>query len=194
MSYYNSLFRDFPEISGLNVRGRSFSDGPINMEFSSACITLDKISELYKYNIESYEAEVLATTDGQPFFVKKAYGKGYIYTLLYPLEKMLSEKTGAFSDSSLPDYDAIYREIVKDVDINKCIDTDSRFIRTTEHIIDESNRYVVAINFSDEKQKCRLKIKDGWKVSEQYYNPFVLETLELDCNDAAIFKISKGRN
>ena len=191
MSYYNSLFRDFPEISGLKVRGRSFADGPLNMEFADDSITLDKITELYKYTIESCDGEVRATADGQPVFVKKAYGKGYIYTLLYPLEKMLSEKPGAFSDSSLPEYSSIYREIVKDADINKCIDTDSRFIRTTEHIIDESSRYVVAINLSDEIQKCKLIIKKGWEISEQYYNTSVSGELELVCNDAAIFKISK---
>ena len=193
MSYYNSLFRDFPEISGLTVRNRSFADGPIDLEINSDCIRLDKISELYKYNIESCDADVLAVSDGQPIFVKKAYGKGFIYTLLYPLEKMLSEKPGAFSNGILPQYDMIYREVIKDSDINKLVDTDSRFIRTTEHIIDEENRYIVAINFSDEKQKCNLLIKEGWKVSQQYYNSFTSDALELDCNDAAIFKISKKK-
>ena len=191
ISYYNSLFRDFPEISGLKVRGRRFADGPLNMELGEDCIVLDKISELYKYNIESCDGEVLVAADGQPVFVRKSYGKGNIYTLLYPLEKMLSEKPGGFSDSTLPKYNAIYREFVKNVDINKCIDTDSRFIRTTEHIIDELNRYVVAINLSDEKQKCKLIVMDGWEISEQYYNPSVSGELELVCNDAAIFKISR---
>lgn len=191
MSYDNSLFRDFPEISGLKVRGRIFATAPIRTEIHGKCMTLDQINGLYQYNIESCEAEILAVSDGQPIFVKKSYGKGYIYTLLYPLEKMLSEKPGAFSNPTLPRYDIIYREVVTESDINKCIDTDSRFIRTTEHIIDESNRYIVAINLSDEKQTCHLHLKAGWKVSEEYYHPSVSDELELDCNDASIFKISR---
>ena len=190
MSYHNSLFRDFPELSGLKVRGRSFATSPINMEMGTEVISLDKISELYKYNIESCDADVIATAEGQPVFVKKAYGKGYIYTLLYPLEKMLAEKPGAFSDDSLPKYDAIYREVVKGLDVNKFVDTNSRFIRTTEHIIDDENRYVIAINLSGEKQKCGLTIESGWEISEKYYNAFESEELELDSNDASIFKIS----
>ncbi|MCR4718644.1 MAG: hypothetical protein K5768_03335 [Firmicutes bacterium] len=191
MSYYNSLFRDFPEISGLKVSGRCLADSHISMEMDLDCILLDRINELYKYNIESCYADVIAISDTQPIFVKKAYGRGYIYTLLYPLEKMLSEKAGAFSDDLLPRYDKIYREVMKSVHSERCIDSDSRFIRTSEHIIDESNRYIVAINFSDEKQKCNLLIDDNWRISEQYYNTFERKTLELESNDAAIFKISK---
>ena len=187
------MLRDFPEISGLTVRGKGCASGPLKMEFGSENIILDKVNELYKYDIEACEGEVIATADGQPIFVKHPYGKGYVYTLLYPLEKMLSEKPGVFSDCSLPEYSKIYREVVKNCDINKYVDTDSRFIRTTEHIIDESNRYIVAINFSDESQKCKLILKDGWEVSEKYYNSFDLNELELSCNDAAIFKISKSK-
>lgn len=106
---------------------------------------------------------------------------------------MLSQKPGVFSDNSLPQYDKIYREVVKNCDINKYVDTDSRYIRTTEHIIDESNRYVVAINYSDERQKCKFILKDGWEIAEQYYNSFASNELELNCNDAAIFKISKSK-
>ena len=193
MSYHNSLFRDFPEISGLTVRTRCFADAPMNLEMGSECITLDKVNELYRYDIEECGEEVLGTSDNQPVFVKKAYGKGIIYTLLYPLEKMLADKTGAFSNDELPRYDLIYREVVKGLNTDKCVDTDSRFIRTTEHRIDEENRYIVAINFSDEKQKCRITLKNGWSISEQYYNSFESDELELGCNDAAIFKITRNK-
>ena len=190
MSYDNSLFRDFPEISGLKVRSRSFATTPLCMQMGDESILLDKVSELYQYDIESCDSQVIATDGERPVFVKQTYGKGAIYTLLYPLEKMLSTKPGAFSDATLPNYDHIYREVMKDVVSDKKVDTNSRFIRTTEHIIDENNRYVVAINFSDEEQTCELLLSDGWNISEQYYNPFENNAVTLRTNDAAIFKIT----
>ncbi len=191
MSYHNSLFRDFPEISGLSIRGKHFATSSVTMNLNGEEMLLDKVSELNQYEVQSCDSKVLATADAQPIFVKQPYGKGCIITLLYPLEKMLSEKSGAFSDVTLPQYDKIYREIAKNSKNVKKIDTDSRFIRTTEHSIDDCNRYVVAINFSDETQSANFILEDGWCVTEQYYNSLESGFVTLVSNDAVIFKISK---
>ncbi|UKI37224.1 MAG: hypothetical protein L6V93_03305 [Clostridiales bacterium] len=42
--------------------------------------------------------------------------------------------------------------------IERTADCDNRFIRFTEHIIDENSRYVLAVNYNNKPESAALKI------------------------------------
>lgn len=190
MSYGSALVRKFPETSGLTMHSREAMLKDVKLSMGDNLLPLVKMNDAYSYNVEECDAEVIGTVDSNPFFVKKQHGKGYIYTLMYPLEKMLSKSTGAFHFDDTPRYDSIYREINRDL-TERVVDTDSKYIRPTEHIIDDNNRYIVAINYSSKQKTAKLILKHGWQVCETYYNNCENGLIELQQGDALIMKVTK---
>ena len=188
MSYGSALFRDFDAISGLTVKSREGYDGSVFMHMDNKDFEFKKIDKVYKYNIESCESEVLGEACGNPFYVRKQHGKGEIYTLLYPIEKMLTEQAGAFHNEALVQYDLIYRKFAGKGK-KHIADTDSRFIRITEHPVDENTRYIVAVNYSDKDRTANLILDPEWKVEEVFTGNCEANILSIPACDGVILRV-----
>lgn len=184
------LFRDFPEITGVNVAYREQVDAVKNVNLESAILP---IKTTYFLKPESYKAQVLAKDEnGEGVFFKHQYGKGYVYLLTLPLEKYLANNNGAFFKENQPPYDIIYRQIAKDANVCRIADSNHPFVRLTEHKIDENSRYVFAINYNNTQTDAKISFSDEYSVETIFGNEITKGILHLRENDGALFKLAKN--
>ena len=109
-----------------------------------------------------------------------------------PLEDYLAKRKGAFFKENEPEYDRIYREVAKCAGVERLIDSDSPFVRFTEHSISDKECFVMAINYSNKIQNVKITVKDGYSVSTVFGSEIKNGTLEIGANDAALYKIKMG--
>lgn len=180
----NTLFRRIPELTGLTIASRE--------QGGQEKVTLDgeefMLGGNYRYNIESIAdtCEVLATgEDGRPVFVKNRYGKGYIYFLTFPLEMQLSERHGCFADDAKP-YFRFYEKFAADASSARAVRSLSRSVLTTEHIIGENRRLIIALNYSDSDSDAGFELSDGWKLVKYHRGGKAVPA-----HDAVIFEVTK---
>ncbi len=126
-------------------------------------------------------AEVLLRNEaGNPVMLKNKYGKGTVYFVNIPMERLAFEGVDLYN--TLPYY-KIYREIAKDVIENKVIVVDDRNIGITVNPISHDECYVTMLNYSDKTIKPEAKIKEGWEIKEVVYGD--INEIPL-CNGAII--------
>lgn len=116
--------------------------------------------------LSSVGAEVLAKNEeGNIVFSKNKYGKGTIYFLNFPLERMLYDKYAAFNDTL---WYKIYEIVGENVLKNKIVVSKNPQIVTTLHKLNSDKFVVCAVNYSDKNQKNELVVKDGWVLEPVY--------------------------
>ena len=192
LSLGDTLFRWIPELTGLTVRYRERSSKPDALLFENEKMP---IGEGYLYTVEKADCEVLARAeDGRPVFVRRAYGRGWIYLLTTPVEKMLSRKPGAFHDPDAPRYEKIYRKVMEKALSQRVADFDNRLVRMTEHPFTETDRLLVMINYSDRIQEGSLQLNAHWHITECYYGGIKSTTLKIPANDAVVLRIQMNEN
>jgi len=143
-----------------------------------------------KYVIDPLKNTVLAKEpDGNPVFLKSAYGKGFIYLLTFPIESNLTTLTGAF-DKGQPPYANIYKEIAAPLIKERVLTQNNSFIGTTEHSISNNEKVIVLINYSTEDITVFPSIKNGWTTINALYGNYVSEkSLTIKANDALILSL-----
>ena len=145
-----------------------------------------------RYTVEDVNAEVLARdAEGTPVLFMKQHGKGKIFFSLYPLEADAAARSGVFYKEGMPRYDQVYRMLADAAGAERAVDTDSPFVRATEHKIDDNKRYVVLINYSQSPQKANVFVSGG-KLTSVYGSEIEDGVLCLREHDAAIFMYEKG--
>ncbi|MBE5772041.1 MAG: hypothetical protein E7336_11800 [Clostridiales bacterium] len=179
-----SLFRRIPEITGVTVAWREIVQK--NTVVSVAGEELPVTTPVC-YQVESVDAEILGTdSEGTPVFFKKAWGKGQIYFSLIPFELNAALRPHVFHGDKDIDYSVIYREIAKSLESKKVADSDSPFIRLTEHPVDEKSRYIVAVNYNYKPEKAKITVKGG-KLTPVHGAEIQDGVLSMRENDGAIF-------
>ncbi len=189
MSADTGLFRDIPEITGVNIAYREQINSSKNICLGENIIP---INATFFFKPESYDAEVIATDEnGEGVFFKHRYGKGFVYFLTLPLEKHLSKAVGAFFLEDCPRYDKIYREIARAAGIQRTADSEDSFIRFTEHRIDDNLLYLFAINYSNSPRSAKISFSEKYRVETVFGNGIMEGVLTLGENDGALFKLIK---
>lgn len=130
ISMDNAFLTDFEEVTGLKITDSRASHCEGNM----GTLKFRRNSTLY---LVSTGAEVLAEENGNPLFTVHKYGKGTVYYLNFPLEKMLLGEDDAFDG----DYYKIYCKIFG-TESNPTLG------------ITENGDYKVVINYTDTEQQC----------------------------------------
>ncbi len=103
-------------------------------------------------------AEVLAkSTDGEPFFFRHRYGKGYVYTLGFPLEEMVQGACGGFNGDAW----RIWRTICP---VTRLVETASPAVNASEHFFSADRCAAVIVNNGAEAYSDVPKLTTGWKV------------------------------
>ena len=185
----NCLFRQVPEIMGVQAAWRECV--PFDTEIRVNGETLPVRAPI-RYTLEDVNAEVLAhDAEGTPVLFMKPHGQGKIVFSLYPLEADAAARPGVFYKEGMPRYDTVYRMLADMAGVKRAVDTDSPFIRATEHKIDESRRYIFFINYSELPQTAKVTVNGGRLTA--VYGPAIADgVLRLRENDAAIFTYEKG--
>ncbi|MBQ9097872.1 MAG: hypothetical protein IJY50_00385 [Clostridia bacterium] len=189
ISLGQGLFRMAPMLTGCHFASREKGVS----ETVSLGDTLLRITGDYKYNVEDAGgAEVLATgQDGRPVYVRHAYGKGSIYFATVSPEKSLNADAYAFRRSDGANFAQWYRVFADTAPTKKVLDTDHPLIRGTEHVAQDGTRYGVLINYAEEPQDCRLRLADGWCVTQSFGGQLCGDHLSLDACAAMVLEMKR---
>jgi hypothetical protein len=181
----------FPEFTGLRVH--SYTRGTFNDVITMKVTGNDmKISTGKKCILQAETAKILAVDqDGNPAFTCNNFGNGRIFYLNYPLEKFLATQPGVFDGDNKNEYREIYNEIRKSIASSKVLLTSSRKVGFTEHIVDETTRLIIAVNYFPSVESITIELKEGWKISKTFYGKNSGNMIELQPDDAVVFSVVK---
>lgn len=147
------LYRDHrPRTDTVTING---TEVPLECERSMTCETTD--------------AEVIArTADGRIAFARCRRGAGEVYTLLYPIEKLAATVPGVVDGEGARNMQLFYRALgLRSPE--KCACVDSPTVGITEHIIDDSRRVLILVNYEPDDACVTLELKDGFRIKALEY-------------------------
>lgn len=128
-------------------------------------------------------AEVLAYDDqNNPAISKYRYGKGTVYFVNFPLERMLLTEHYGFDSNRY----VVYKELLADCRKDHIADAENPYVSATQHFT-ENGGYCVFVNYSDQPQKINMQIKNGYTVDKVYCG----NTEELEPFGAAVISFKK---
>lgn len=187
----SGLIRSIPEITGISIAYRERINAVRTISFDGQKLP---VNTEYMYKIESSDAEILATDEtNEPVFFKYRLGKGTVYFLTLPLEKHLGTQLGAFFKDDIPNYSVIYRELAAESGAERVADCDNRFIRLTEHRIDENSLYIFAINYNNREEQADLILNGSYDIEVLFGEGFNSGKLSINNNDGILLKAVKKR-
>ena len=125
---------------------------------------------------------LLKDSNEQPILVEQTYGKGKVYYLNFPLEKMLLTQSEAFSKH----YHLIYKKIFSNLLKSKLVTVQNSFIGVTEHY-DTTGAYIILINYSSSNQPIECEIKSEYYISDIIYGS-INEILAYECSIVRLCK------
>jgi len=173
ISNENAFFTQFEQFIGNSVLENE------NVNVSGEFILNGEKIEYKHYKhfkLRTTTAKVLAVDNkGDPILTVNNYGKGKVYYLAYPIEKMLCEKNRAFDGNA----HKLYEYILKDIIDHKDVTSDNSKIGITQN-----GNIITVINYSDKTVDTCLKLNNK-KIKKVYYgNTELLEPCE-----AVVFSI-----
>lgn len=148
----NVYMPQFEQLTGLKVIDTDENSG--SFKFNLAQNTFEAETEK-RFILKSTSAEILAQYMENVVLARNKYGSGEVYYLNFPLEKNLINKSYAFDNN----YYQIYNYMFSGVE--HIAASDNPYIGITEHI-DGNEGYIVAINYSGERQKVNLSINRSY--------------------------------
>lgn len=190
LSLDTALFREIPEITGVCSHARYLRNKITEMILDDAVLPLESKTT---YHLEPKTAESIASdSNGEPVFFRNRYGKGFVFFTQFPVEKMLQNRPGFFYEEEVPPYEKLYKQLLSEVSPKRIAQTDNHFILLTEHIVDETKRYLFAINFSDKEQTTTLKLPKENRISVIWGTKYANDTITLKAGDGIL--LVAGRN
>lgn len=174
------MLTTFERLSGLKSAGmqKDSSKHIMNLDGESLPFSYEQ-----KYLLSSIGAEVLSEDkDGTVIFSRNKIGKGYIYLLNFPLEKIIWNEAEVFTDRNRP-YFKIYSKLCEGMELGKIAVSKNPDIGVTQHRQDDGSYIVVAINYTDKPLVPELDFM-GHTATVLYGKPDII-----DACDAAIFKV-----
>lgn len=162
ISFDGGQITDFPDVVGAESMGfMSNSSHRLSIDGEEIPYTCREIL------LNPKTAEVIFTNEeGNPVLLKNKYGKGSIYFLNLPMERIVYEGTNLYE--TLPFY-KIYREVAKNVIQDKIITASNKGIGVTINPLSENKSYVTLLNYSHRTIVPQISLKDGWKIKETIY-------------------------
>jgi len=174
----------------MQVVSRTSAPQTVKADFGGFSLSLRRpTSPVY----ESVGAEVLAKDgNGSPIFFRNRYGKGTVYTLCLPLERLLHGAVGGY------DCDAwrIYKTVL---DVPQLFSAGSRDVMASVHRESDSKAFVVVVNNSPRPFEGRPAVADGWRVTASATDAperaSVKDgTLRLDANSGILLTVEANSN
>ena len=163
---------EFSQFTGLHIKDSENARENGEMEFEGSTLAFTRQR---RFVIEAVEAEVIACDNlGMPCFTVQQYGKGEVYYLNFPLEKMLSGMKDGFET----EYFRIYRRFFRNALAQRTVVSENPYVGVTEHPA-EDGVYAVLVNYSGKAQHSGLRLGKGCRVARaDYGNPEKLAPYE----------------
>ena len=162
ISLGDTLISGFESMSGLEVRTRRIPAAPDKVSLAGREFSLTPSAKL---DLKATTAEVLATDEnGVPVMAKNSYGKGFVYTLAYPLEYYAAKTPGAISGENEKHYHKFYEAIDTLRSENKVATAEPCGIGMTEHTVNDSEKILVFVNYTPRSTTTSVKL-NGYALS-----------------------------
>ncbi len=186
VSVGDTLMRDFEELTGIELCARYAQTKSASLETNGSKLTLNPI---WSYKAESVNAEILAKdAEGNPLFVKHAYGKGTVYFLASALEMQLMKDKSPFFNENSEDYYKIYELCGKDILKNRAVRSNDRYINVSEHPINDNEKIVIAINNDIKERVFAPELCGSFEICEV----FTGDIRSIEKNGAVVFKVKRS--
>lgn len=170
MSMDEPYLPHFEEVFGARVvtrtadgRGRAYrmaaEGGEVELSFNPT----------WQYAMESTRAAVLGkSAEGNPVFFECAYGKGKVFLLAFPLEKLMMDAQASFQSPATREAWRIYRTISRHAGRGKVFSPVHPLVTSTEHFVDGNQRIAVLVNNGPEAFSGLVPVIGPWKLSESH--------------------------
>ncbi len=177
------LLTDFESSFGVVSEGMETGVGRHSMCFEGREYSF---SYAKKFHLRPQNATVLARDEsGNPVFVENSYGKGKLYLIAFPFERMLWNTPGSFAEGK--DNYRIYEKLGRSVLEKKPIISNNPMIGLTIHDVDQTRAIVIAVNYSDKPQENRFELR-GAEIGQVYHG----DVAETPACSGTIFELNIG--
>lgn len=151
ISFDGGHFNEIESCFGLRSHGVNKADISHEATFDFGTLSYKADTEIF---LENTTAEVLARNeDGNVVFAKNACGKGNIYFLNMPIEKLAFAVNGGLNPKKGQPYYEVYKIFGKKLRDSYLLKTENPNIGITECVGDDGELYVFAINYNNETEK-----------------------------------------
>lgn len=190
----NGLLSGTEEYAGIVFETRSRTAEPCRITPKALHGTVISVEREIEYKLTPTTAEILATDqNNNPVFCSNSYGNGKVYLLTCPLEYVCAKTPGINIGNQTPLHE-FYR-IANLKSKAKRLSIESAELGITEHILNESERLAIIINYTPRKLKSALKL-EGYRFDRVVYADGISfdsngDTVKLEANGncGAIIKL-----
>lgn len=163
LSVDDGTLSPFDEVFGASVDYREARREPARFTCGGAQYAIDSP---FRMALLCDDAEILATeADGNPVYIRHAYGRGEVYLLTLPLERYLAGRPGAFHRPNEAPWFELYKAFAGRVLAQRAVRSSHRLITLTEHPDGDKRLWVVAVNNHTETLPTSLSIAPGWTLA-----------------------------
>ena len=121
-------------------------------------------AELYRQG-----AEVLAVNEeGNPIFTRNRYGKGNVYFLGFPLERLVAAQPYAFRPERTQPYYRIYQEFAGGAIEQSLVRTANPYLGVTQSRQEDGSYLVAILNYGDAPAAYDGCLQPGWQAKTLY--------------------------
>jgi hypothetical protein len=174
LSIGDGLLAGLESWAGVRVRDRSRSLGASPARLADGTELFSAPGE-FRLRLEEAGAEVLAReTDGNPVFTRFELGRGEVFLLTRPLEKLAAHTPGAFASAGFTEAWRIYRRVCARATARRVWPRPGGLVSATEHVVDAVERIVVLINHGAEVSSVPVAPAAGWVLVEVLHGPVAL--------------------
>ncbi len=188
LSLNETYLSHLEEFCGAVVVARK--ESPVNKKITFPDFDFE-INIPIEYKMKNTTAEVLACDqNGIPVFFKMRYGKGVVYTLSFPMEKIVINTPGVFNGDAWK----IYRLFCRP---ERLVSADNSMLTITEHYFTKDKAGIILVNNQPVELDEEIVLDENWKVdcifSNSQSNIFKGRNLKMERN-SGILMIVKRRN
>jgi hypothetical protein len=199
LSHDDCMLSPFNQPFGVNVQTRQRRTVPVQIQMDEKTMLPSfTVNAPVKLQLASTRAEVLGREpDGNPALTCANCGRGKVFFLTVPIERILSETSGGYHTPEAQPFWKIYCYIASGFLDERLLQKDNAFLGITEHPLDAAQRICVLINYSPGVLQTRVRIKPGWSLAETWYgrSPAGQQQdilCELAGNDAVVLRFIKA--
>ena len=114
-------------------------------------------------------AEILGRdSESNPVFFEHAYGRGKVFFVTFPLEKLMMEQPLSYSSPASGSAWKIYRHLSGLCATEKCAVKNDPFLSLTEHHMADGTVVLAAVNLLNYARRIEFRLSDGRKLDKVY--------------------------
>ncbi len=181
VSFNGGSMTEFEEVFGLQSNGMVKKERTHRAQFPFGTLEYTVSIEILA---SSVGAEVLAVNEeGNVIFARNACGKGHIYYLGFPLEKLASEQCYGFQPDRTQPYYQVYRCFAAQAVEKSLIQCGNPYLGVTQSRQEDGSYLAAVVNYSDRPAAFDGILRPGWQMERLYG-----EESEIPACDGLIFR------